>query len=452
VRVTDPFLLGLVTVVAALCMAALALSGGKGIFWMGFGATLVPLGFVDRYYVALPSNVKWMGELAVLGAGVAALALAPEARARIPRRVIAAYGAILALAIVSLAVNRSSWAALIVSQRGYVLFFATLVALKAVYEHYGKDRVLAILVGAIAVSGGVCVLQRITIAPGQADRVTGLFSFGEAMLFFHLFGLGIVVIYWLEGRRVLPCSNALLVGLLLLSMGVANQEAALPYLALVLGYLVLRARRHRLALLAGGAALAACMAALFTFLYDAEYSQPGERSFAQAIVDPAYLKRYVFGEGEDVLTPGGDLRRGAAVRVAYEQAAIDSAHLVLGRGPGATSESGIAGASGPLARAFPGIGRVTLSMTIGETGVAGLVLYVVFLLAIAGGVPGATDERREQRLARELFVLLSLAFVPYARLCYEASYAWALGTMLYPGLAPSRRLETARLVRSAPLG
>jgi hypothetical protein len=433
----DPFLLAILGLVAVLCGSAVVLSGRKGTFWLGFGATLVPLTYVDRYHFELPSAIKWLPEFAIVGAALATAALARSETPRVPARVLAAMGAFVALSCVSWLYNGSSAAALIVSLRGLVLLGASLWAQRAVREVYDKDRVLGFLVAAGLVSAVVCLLQRATIATGQADRVTGLYSLGELMLFFHLLAMGITVLYWIEGRRILRWNAPAIVLLLALSLAVGNQEAAFPYMALVLGYLILRGGERRLALLGGGVALGVAVLGVFALFYDADYSEPGGRSFASSIFDWQYLERYVFGEGEDVLTPGGDLRRGAAVRVAYEQVEEDASHLWLGRGPGATSESGISGATGPLARAHPGIGRVNLSLLIGDLGLGGTLLYVIFILAFLGRT--ARDEPTRHERVRELFVLLSAAFLMYARLCYEPAYVWAAGMMLLPSSGSKQR-------------
>lgn len=429
----DPFLLAVLGLVAALCGAAVVLSSRKGVFWLGFVGTLLPLAFVDRYYVSLPSAIKWTPEFAVVGAALAAMALAPRETPRIPARVLAAAGAFVALSIVSWLFNGSSASALVVSLRGLVLLGASFWAQRAVRDVLDKDRLLGFLVGAGLVSAFVCLLQRATISAGQADRVTGLYSLGEVMLFFHLLAIGITVLYWIDGRRVLRWNSLAIVLLLVLSLAVGNQEAAFPYMALVLGHLVLRGGRRRLALLGGGVFLSAAVLGVFTLFYDADYSEPGGRSFSDSIFDWAYLERYVFGEGDDILTPGGELLRGAAVRVAHDQVDDDPGRLWLGRGPGATSESGVAGATGPLARAYPGIGRVTLSLLIGDVGLGGTILYVLFLLAL---VRSSREEPARHAHSRELFVLLSLTFLVYARLCYEPGYAWAAALLLFP---PARR-------------
>jgi hypothetical protein len=422
----------LAAAVAGLAFGAVAASGRKGIFWLAFGATLVPLEFVDRYYVPLPSGIKWLPELAVLGAGLAAWILCPRER-RVPRSLWVITAATLVAAAVSMAVNRTPLVNLLLAQRWVVLLFGSLLALQAVRGTYARERVLALLLGAGVVSAAVCVLQRLTVAAQEGDRVTGLFSFGEVVLFVHLACIALALAGWLEGRRIGRWNPAFVVGLLTLSLAIGNQEAALPLLALVLATLWIRARRRRLALLAVGLALSGATLLLFSAIYDRAYPSEGGGSFTASIFDPEYVRRYVFGRGDDVQTPSGDLLRGAAVVTAYREISADGRHLLLGRGPGATTESG---AGGELARRFPGIGRVTLALLLGDSGLLGVVLHLGLLLAILWPRAGAA-EPREMRLFREVVVLLALANLAYARLPYEPIAAWILACALDPGAPPS---------------
>lgn len=417
----------LVALVALLAFAGVVLSDRRAIFWLGFAAVLVPVEYVDRYFLDLPSAVKWFPELALTGAGLAAFVLCPRERLGLPRALLVVLAAQLALALASALYNGTAWAAVVVSQRGLVLFLAAASAQKAVDGLYSRTRRDSFLVGAGVLSAVVSVLQRLTVGRSEPDRVTGLFSVGEVVLFVHLVVLALLLSAWVE-RRTLGRWNLLAVaGLMVFSLAVGNQEAAFPYLALLLGYFLVRARARRgpllLATLAGGVVLFA----VFSLLYDSAYrGGEDQRSFSASLFDPAYLKRYVFGERHDVYTPSGDLLRGAAIVRAYEEIEGSAGTLVLGRGPGATSESGISGASGPLALALPGIGRVTLSLLLGELGLAGVSLHVLFLLVLWRARARAGDLERAETLFLGAAVLLAACFVVYFRLVYEPVFAWLL--------------------------
>jgi len=436
-------------VVAVLAYLAIVLADRRGSFWLAFVATLVPLEYVDRYFVDLPSALKWLPELSLVGAGVAALVLAPPARAPLPRGPLVAALLCFLVALVSKAVNHSSPVALLVSQRGLILFFAALLAQRAATGLYAVERRHAFLVGAGVVSAGVCLLQRVTVARSEPDRVTGLFSLGEVVLFFHLCVIVLVLAYWVEGRRVGRWRVGFVVPWMVLSLAIGNQEAAFPYLGLVFVYFLVRARRRRVALLSSGAALGAATLLVFASLYDTQYRAESERGFTDSLFSWAYLQRYFLGERHDVFTPSGDLLRGAAVVTAYREIEGSGTTLALGRGPGATSESALAGAGGPLALQYPGIGRVTLSLLLGEVGFVGLAAHLFFLLVVlrAGRV---ADEPPERRLYREAILLLALAYLVYVRMVYEPIFAWVLAGLL--PLAAGVRRESPAPPQSAPSG
>lgn len=439
----------LAAVAALLVYVALVTSDRRAIWWLGFVAVLVPVEYVDRYFVDLPSAVKWLPELALTGAGAAGFVLCPRERAGLPRAVLWVVAAQLTLALASKLYNGSSWAAFVVAQRGLVLFFAAALAQKSVDGIFDRERRDAYLVGAGVLSAVLCVLQRVTVARSEPDRVTGLFSLGEMMLFFHLIVLARVLSAWLEGRTLGRWNLLLAAGALLFSMGVANQEAAFPYLALLVLYFLLFARQRRgpllLAALAGGGTILV----VFTVLYDSAYrAEEGKRSFTESLLDPAYLKRYIFGERHDVFTPGGDLLRGAAIVRSWEEIAEDGGHLLVGRGPGATSESGVAGASGPLALEAPGIGRVTLALLLGDVGLLGVLLHGLFLWTVwRAGTRGAEPS---ERLFLGLALLIAGSYVVYFRLVYEPVFAWLLAawarSRARPSTEPSTGLQADPLV------
>jgi hypothetical protein len=335
------------------------------------------------------------------------------------------------VALLSLLANGTALPALVVSQRGLVLFFAALFAQRAASGIYDEERRHALLVGAGVVSGGVCILQRLTVAASEPDRVTGLFALGEVVLFFHLIVLGLVLAYWTEGRRVGRWNAGFVVPWMVLSLAVGNQEAAFPYLGLLFLYFLVRARARRVALAVTGLVLGGGMLVVFAAFYDTQYRSDGKTSITASIFDRRYLQRYVFGERHDVFTPSGDLLRGAAVVTAAREIAADSRTLALGRGPGAASESAVAGASGPLATQFPGIGRVTLSMLLAEVGLLGLLVHLGFLLCFLWPTTRA-GEPRERLLQREVTVLFALGFLVYVRLAYEPIFAWVLAGLVPP--------------------
>jgi hypothetical protein len=190
------------------------------------------------------------------------------------------------------------------------------------------------------------------------------------------------------------------------------------------------------------------MLLVFAALYDTQYRADGKGGFTTSLFSRAYLERYVFGERHDVYTPSGDLLRGAAIVTAYREIAGSRSTMALGRGPGATTESAVAGAGGLLAAQFPGIGRVTLSLLLGEVGLLGLLAHLLFLKSLwRPGHGRASPESAEERLFREATVVLTLGFLVYVRLLFEPIFAWVLA-LLVPGArqtAPDLPPESTRM-------
>ena len=435
----------LAALTAAIVFAAIVTTQRRSIFWFAFIAPLVPIAYIDRYHFDLPALVKWAPFLVVAVAAGAALLLSDRrARLELPSGLVVGYGAILAVSLLSVLLNGSGWPAFAVAQRGYATLFFCVVAIFSARRIYGRDQVMSFLVWAGLVSAVICVLQRVFVVPGVAgpyggDRVTGLFSVGFITLFFHLCCIGIAVAYWLQGRRVVKLPPLMVVGTLVLGIAVANQKAALFYLVVMLGFTVLRSsnarvKRNAFKLAAASVALPGLLFVVFTAIYDSAYERGTASSYSRMITEPDYLKRYLFGEGERRFTPAGRLLRGSAVVFAWEQVATDPAHLLLGRGPGATSESRMPGASGRIARAYPGyaVDRVSLSMILAEIGVLGLLASLGFLLAIRASANSGIGTRPEHRQATEFFVVLAVLYSVYGNMLYEPIFGLLAASMVFP--------------------
>jgi hypothetical protein len=141
-------------------------------------------------------------------AGFAAVALLPGLKARVPRGLLLSGAGVCAVSIASLLLNETSLPTFLVAQRGYVITFAAVLALGAARSFLGRDDLHALLVKTGLLSCAICVLQRVFLVPTvddseAGDRVTGLFAVDFIMLFYHLVCIGIVIAYWIRGRRIL---------------------------------------------------------------------------------------------------------------------------------------------------------------------------------------------------------------------------------------------------------
>jgi hypothetical protein len=448
--VPDQFL-ALGAVVLGAIVASVLLWDRRAIFFLAVLAPFLPFDYINRYYVKLPSAVKWLPFLLMAAAGLAAAVLLPKTRTWAPTKLMLAYGLLLAVFVVSTIANGSAIPALLVSQRGFVILLLAIVALKAGHRVYDKDDIYAFLVYAGLLSCALCVMQRLTLPSGvrdPGDRVTGLFSVGFMAMFFHLMCMAIVVAYWIQGKNVVRWSAARVLPAFLIALGVANQKAAVPYLLLTIGLLFatsgmrvdLRAYGKLIAL---GIVLPPVVLLVFAPLYDRVYEDHDGASFTESITNPEFVHRYLFGTDNEKtqFTPSGRLLRGRAIVFAYEKIQPETLTLALGLGPGATSESNVPGASGALARRYPGyaVDRVTLGMILADTGLLGLLAQLLFLAAIYTWKPppGMPAERNEHAQIRKVFVALNLSFFVYANLAYEPIFALLVAVAVFPTL-PAR--------------
>lgn len=427
---------------AALGLAALLLQGRRALLWFAFLLAFVPIEYIDRYHFSLPSLVKWAPLLGMLLAGVFSALVLPHVRTRVPRRVVVAVAAIVAAAAVSMAANDTAPVAFAVAQKGWIAAAGMVVALKAAYGVLQRHGLHAALVWVGMLSSLVSAVQRLVVVPNApgpdaADRVTGLFSVGYLQLFFHLFCIGVVLSYQLRGRRVVsipsPCVLLVLVG----SLAVGNEKASLPYLLALVLFVVWRTGirevlREHMRLVLGLPAVLALLFFGYSAINEQDGTEPGVDYWA-VVLDPEYVRRYFFGSSDTRLTSGGELRRGAAVMLVWEEISDDPMQLSLGLGPGETADSRVPGATGSLALQYPGyrINRISLAMVLGDGGLLGILLFAAFFWSVWSARDRGDPPEHDR--VREVFVFLAVAFTPYANLTNEAVYCLLLAVVLYPG-------------------
>ena len=151
--------------VAALALIGLLLAwighDRRVVLWIALLAPCVPLEYIDRYHVELPSLVSWAPFFGLAFAGAAGFLMLPRRGRYIPPELVAAYGAVVVVSLVSLLVNGTALAAFGVSQRGYAVLFAALWALSIARTYIDTDRLLAMLVAIGLVSCCVSIAQRL---------------------------------------------------------------------------------------------------------------------------------------------------------------------------------------------------------------------------------------------------------------------------------------------------
>ena len=162
-----PSLMQLGALVGLIALTAVVLTDRRSLFWLAFVPPFVPIAFVDRYYMRLPPLAKWIPYACIAFAGMAAFALLPGLRARVPRWLVLAWAGLCAVSVASLLLNQTSLPSFLVAQRGYVIIFAAILALGAARPFLGRDDLHALLVKTGLLSRGLRAPARV---PGAHRR------------------------------------------------------------------------------------------------------------------------------------------------------------------------------------------------------------------------------------------------------------------------------------------
>ncbi|GAB4419850.1 MAG: hypothetical protein OHK0039_32730 [Bacteroidia bacterium] len=435
--------------------AFILLQSKRTIFWAAFVLVFTPIDYIKRYFVEVPTIARWLPLLTIMGFAMLSFLVITHYRAKTPRSLTLIYYAILAVGIISLMTNRSAVGAFIVAQRGYITIFAMLAMLKAVYYIYDKDDIMGFLVWAGLASSGAAFFQRVffvMIQGRSGDMVCGLFPVDGIYLYYQLACIIIVISYWLHGRQPIRIPSQTVLLILTMSLAFGNNKAGFMFMGLVVLFIAslagFKTVLRNFGKLLGGFALVGLVAVIFNSFYNKTYADSNEESFSEAVQNPDYLYRYMFGGKlkHQKFAPSGQLLRGASIEFAYNLIKEKPETLVVGMGPGSTQHSNMPGSMGWLEARYPGytIGRVPLGMYLAEIGILGLILQIAFLFGIYYWKPkDPRADRPEFVLMRKAFVVMTLLFYIYENLYFEAVFALLIGALVYPNILGVMRAEEA---------
>lgn len=432
---------GMIVILAAIIL----IQSKKTIFWTAFILVFLPIDYLNRYFFNVPTLVRWLPLFAMVGFSILTIFVMTERKAKPPKTLVWIYRIILAISIISMLHNHTTIPALLVSQRGFIMVFAFMSMLKVAYYLYSKDEIMQFVVWAGLASSCAAIFQRVVFVMGMGrsgDMVAGLFPVDGIYLYFSLVVISIVISYWLNGKEVLPMiPSTTILMIMMLGLALGNNKAGFVFLAVVIlfvaGLAGFKKVMQNFGKLFAGMAMLAIVMVIFNTMYNSTYESQGEENYAEAIQDPEYIRRYLFGgdQAHQKFAPSGQLLRGASVEFAYLLIDDEPETMMIGLGPGATMKSNMPGANGWLDTKFPGykIGRVPLSMFIAEIGFVGLALQIIFLFAIYYWKPKYYwMDRPEFKLSRKAFVITTLLFFMYENLYFEPVLALLIGVMVYP--------------------
>ncbi|MEM7369511.1 MAG: hypothetical protein AAF587_12990 [Bacteroidota bacterium] len=435
---------------AAFFVAAFILiQSKKTIFWTAFILVFFPIDYLNRYFVNIPTIGRWLPLLTMVGFAMLIFLVMTDRKAQFPRSMVWIYRLFLGVSILSMIANHTAVGALVVAQRGFIMVFAFMTMLKAVYYIYDKHDLFTFVVWGGLASSFCAFFQRfffVMVQGRSADMVAGLFPVDGIYLHFQLVVIAIVLSYWLQGRRVNRyMSNDVVLVILMMSLALGNNKAGFLFLGLIIAFVAsiagVKTVMRNFGKLLAGFAMVGLVGMIFSAMFNKTYEESDEEDFSEAIQRPEYIQRYLFGGKlkHQKFAPSGQLLRGASVEFAYLLIVEDPITSFIGMGPGSTQHSNMPGAMGWLEEKYPGytIGRVPTSMYLAETGWIGLLLQILLLFSIYHWKPKhAWQDRPEFIMSRKAFVVATLFFYIYENLYFEPVFALLIGVMVYPNVKP----------------
>ncbi len=439
-------LLIIIAVLAVVILLPITMKQKTLVFWMAFIAVFLPIGYIDRYFVDLPTIIRWIPQLFFIGCAILSIFFYRKTRLRFPPRVLWIFFFFLIASVLSMFYNKTPLVSLIFAQRGFIYIITAIIIMKSVYEKYTLDDIYTFIIKTGLFLAAFAVFQRVVFVTllriNSGDMITGGFTVDGEYLFYQVICIIIVMAYWFKGKKLIKLSPSTTLLILVGSIAIANNKAGLLFIILVLCILVyqvgIKAFWRQFKVIAYVVVLLFGGIFIFNAIIVENVGSVRKAGSYAYLTDPEYIGNYLFGNDSDdsKFSKGGELRRGSAIEFAYDLIKDDPFHLLLGRGPGSVSESRVGGAEGYLALKYPGynIERSVISMLLSETGFLGMGLYFLFLMALYFRKTNHTEMRQEHHIIRKTIVIFMLLYAPYHNLVFLLSHAFIIATLLYPNL------------------
>lgn len=453
----------LLLLTTVILVGLLLIQNRRVIFFTACAFVFTPFDYIDRFFFTLPSAIRWLPFLVIVSLAAITALLPYKEKIKIPKSLLIVYGFILMFSIASLLMNRTSFLAMLVAQRGYIIIFSFLILMRNAFGRFTKEQLYAMLVWIGILHFPIALFQRIVFVSllkiESGDMVSGLLPVDGFYLFFQCTCLFITLNYWLHGKRIINrLSTELILVLLLGSIAIGANKAGFIFLMFTFGFVLLRSplylitRQLRKIVIAG---FAVCLTFItFTIVYNQEFADNEQSTYTSLLTDPAFFIRYNFAGSSErsQFTPSGRLKRGAAITFSWDHINDNIENILAGLGPGATAESNLAGAGGHLANRYPNyyINRVAMAMYLGDLGILGLALHVAFLLCLwwcrPVDIKSGSSLLSIDRRIREGFIVLSMLFYTYENLYFEPVFALLIALMAYPYMQRSDATDDKKVV------
>ena len=434
---------GLSTLTVIIAFSLSLIKRESLLFWIPFVITFIPIEYIDRYFVSLPTILNWLPQLVLLLSAVVGLIALMKKPLKSSKWFSISYLIFLLLGVISISVNNNSIGSAIYSHRGFIFIFSFLIVSKAIYPYLSLDDLYKTIIKAGVLSAVLGILQRmyVVVASSTGDMVTGLFSSDSQYLYFHCFCFIVSIAYWYHGKKLVnKMSPSNLSILFIFSIGIANNKAGIGFLILILVFFAIYVGYRNFWKFFGRLIVLGAFIGISLFIFEKILTGSGrlqeESSFAY-LTDPTYITNYMFGEegsrsGE--FSKSGTLRRGSAITFGYNLLKENPYYMLFGRGPGSTSESGVG--EGFLAKSYEGykIGRSTLSERLTEYGIIGTLLFIGIILVVYFVNSKEYPLGKTHILIKKVAVLFIISYLPYENMFLTIINGIVFTVLLYPNI------------------
>jgi hypothetical protein len=454
-------------VVIAICVAVLLLAlslfllrNPNSLFILSWFITFFPIEYIDRYFIKIPSLLKWVPQLLIIFMCFLSFFLKNKKKLILPPIFTYSFLLYILINILSYFYNPSNIPEFIFSQRGIIFLFGYLSIFTIIYNKLSHHDLLLLTVKTGIISSILALIQRVyvTITSKTGDMITGLFSVDSQYLFFQCICFIIVLSFWFNGKQIITkYSNQSIALLFVVSVGLANNKAGIAFFVLIclifslfVGYQKFWKFFKKLIYI--GIVISFALLA-FDAIVTSRYKSISEKegSFVY-YTNKDYIEQYFFGkqtkDGFDSFDKSGSLKRGAAIVFGFNLIKTDAISIFLGKGPGSTSPSSLGAAEGYISKKYPGykIGKSLLSERLTETGLLGLFSFYFLLSVIYFSTRYTLFGKNETSIsmAKKVAFVFLICFSPYENLSSLLIYNFVLSLFLYPSISLEIRKDVIK--------
>jgi hypothetical protein len=365
--------------------------------------------------------------------------------APILKRIIIFYCLIVVFGIISLLFNKVAVFPVVFSGIGLIAYFIYSLVINNKEYRLTQDQLFEAIIKIGILETVAAVFERVifvwALHINSSDMVAGTFSEDGQFTFYQLFCIIIVLVYWFFDRPILKSvSNFWLLFIFFISIAVSGNSASLVFLPIIFLSVFVYVNKRQFLLKFRMVLIIIASLALMSYVYarlnDSDDStQKSSNDVMTLLSDPNRLQTLFFGVEYDpgsILSKNGSLKRGSALVFGYELIDKSITNLILGKGPGTTSESQVPGAEGVIDKEYPGykVNRTSYSQTIAELGIGGLV-FIAFFLILVYFWKSYPNQPNEFLIIRKVGAILLLLYFAYENLFSDLIFGLVLSSITF---------------------